>query len=140
MARPASKQPTDGELDILKILWEIGPTGLGKVHAALQEQRPVALTTVATMLKMMLGKDLVIREEGARGQLWSAKVSRKAAASGLVGKLVQHIFDGSAHRLVAHLIQDGQLDDRDRKELLELLKIEAAKDVQTPSKAKKDKS
>lgn len=133
MARTASKQPTDGELEILKILWDIGPTGLGKVHGALQEKRPVALTTVATMLKMMLGKDLVVREEGTRGQLWSAKVSRQAAASGLIGKVVQHVFDGSARRLVAHLIQDGQLDDRERAEILEMLKAQPAGDSPAPS-------
>ena len=36
MARPPSKQPTDGELEILKILWETGPAGLGQIHAVLQ--------------------------------------------------------------------------------------------------------
>ncbi len=36
MARPASKQPTDGELEILKILWETGPAGLGQIHAVLE--------------------------------------------------------------------------------------------------------
>jgi len=136
MARTASTQPTDGELEILKILWEIGPTGLGRVHATLQEKRPVALTTVATMLKMMLSKELVTREEGPRGQLWSAKVSRQAAASGLIGKVVQHVFDGSARRLVAHLLQEGQLDDREREEILELLKTQAAKEAPPARKLK----
>ena len=83
MARPPSKQPTDGELEILKILWETGPAGLGQIHAVLQERRGVAITTVATMLKMMLAKEMVEREDGPRGYLWSARVSRKAAVSGL---------------------------------------------------------
>ena len=52
MARPPSKQPADGELEILKILWETGPAGLGQIHTVLQERRGVATTTVATMLKM----------------------------------------------------------------------------------------
>jgi BlaI family penicillinase repressor len=122
MARPPSKQPTDGELEILKVLWESGPAGLGQVHAALGEHREVATTTVATMLKMMLAKELVRREDGPKGYLWSARVSRKAAVSGLIGKLVTHVFDGSARRLVAHLIQEGDLDDRERAEIIELLK------------------
>src|SRR5271165_6206869 len=104
MARSSSNQPTDGELEILKILWELGPAGLGQIHSAMQEQRAVALTTVATMLKMMLGKGLVSRRDGDRGYEWSAQVSRNVAVSGLIGKLVQHVFDGSARRLVAHLI------------------------------------
>ena len=64
MARPPSKQPTDGELEILKVLWEKGPAGLGQVHAVLAERRDVAITTVATMLKMMLDKGMVARRTG----------------------------------------------------------------------------
>ena len=134
MARPPSKQPTDGELEILKILWETGPTGLGQIHALLHERRGVAITTVATMLKMMLAKKMVEREDGPRGFLWSARVTRKAAVSSLIGKLVQHVFDGSARRLVAHLIQEGDLDDRERKEIIELLKSGA--DRKIPSRKK----
>ena len=73
MARPPSKQPTDGELEILKVLWETGPAGLGQIHAVLQERRGVAITTVATMLKMMLAKEMVEREDGPRGYLWTAE-------------------------------------------------------------------
>jgi len=136
MARPPSKQPTDGELEILKVLWEAGPAGLGQIHDVLRERRGVAITTVATMLKMMLAKELVQREDGPRGYLWTARVSRKAAVSGLLGKLVQHVFDGSARRLVAHLIQEGDLDDREREEILDLLKSQADKNKK-PSPRKK---
>jgi BlaI family transcriptional regulator, penicillinase repressor len=124
MARPPSTQPTDGELEILKILWETGPAGLGQIHDVLRKRRGVAVTTVATMLKMMLAKDLVQREDGPRGYLWTARVSRQAAVSGLIGKLVQHVFDGSARRLVAHLIEEGDFDDREREEILELLQAQ----------------
>ena len=127
MARPASTQPTDGELEILKILWDVGPAGLGQIHLVLHERRGVAITTVATMLKMMLAKELVEREDGPRGYLWKARVSRKATVSGLIGKLVQHVFDGSARRLVAHLVQEGELNDREREEIAELLRVEAKK-------------
>ena len=84
MARPPSKQPTDGELEILKILWETGPAGLGQIHAVLEERRGVAITTVATMLKMMLAKEMVEREDGPRvtcGQPVSAARPRSRAFS-----------------------------------------------------------
>ena len=124
MARTASKQPTDGELEILKVLWDLGPAGLGQIHEVLHEQRGVAITTVATMLKMMLAKELVERTDGPRGYLWKARVSRKATVSGLIGKLVQHVFDGSAQRLVAHLVQEGELNEGERREIAELLSRE----------------
>jgi BlaI family transcriptional regulator, penicillinase repressor len=121
MARPASTQPTDGELEILKVLWPSGPVPLGQVCAALRRRRPVAPTTVATMLQVMRGKGLVKRSRGPRGFLWSAKVSQEAAASRLLGKVLDHVFDGSAQRLVAHLLDEGKLSTRDRQEIRRLL-------------------
>jgi BlaI family transcriptional regulator, penicillinase repressor len=121
VARPTSTQPTDGELEILKVLWPSGPVPLGQVCAALRGLRPVATTTVATMLQVMRGKGLVKRTRGPRGFLWSAEVSQEAAASRLLGKVLDHVFDGSAQRLVAHLLDEGKLSARDRQEIRRLL-------------------
>ena len=87
----------------------------------------MALTTIATTLKTMLSKGLVARQDGPRGYVWSAAASRGSTATGLLGKLVQHVFDGSARRLIAHLIQEGALDDRDRDEIRALLEAPTAK-------------
>ncbi len=121
MARHASEQPTDGELEILGVLWETGPAELRIVHTALSVRRKVATTTVATMLGVMLDKGLVKRTSGKRGYLWSAAVSRDEAANGLVGKLVDRLFEGSAGRLVAHLVAEGQLTAAQRREVQQLL-------------------
>ena len=121
MARPPSRQPTDGELEILHVLWDSDPATLGQVCTALREARPVATTTVATMLKVMLDKGLVKRRHGPRGYLWSARVSRKAATTGLLRKLLDGVFEGSAQRLVAHLLEEGRLSDRDRQQIRRLL-------------------
>jgi predicted transcriptional regulator len=121
MPRPPADRPTDAELDILTILWDQGPSELGAVHAALSQHRKVALTTVATMLTLMLGKRLVSRRKGKRNYLWSARVSRDAAAQGMVRRLLDRVFDGSAHQLVAHLLEHEQLSDADRSEIAALL-------------------
>lgn len=121
MPRPPADRPTDAELDILTILWDHGPAELGAIHAALNQHRKVALTTVATMLTLMLGKRLVTRKKGKRNYLWSARVSRDAAAQGMVRRLLDRVFDGSAHQLVAHLLEHEQLSDTDRREISALL-------------------
>src|SRR5262245_12801821 len=121
MARTASTQPTDGELEILNVLWELGPSELGQVRAALQQKRPVAASTVATMLKVMCTKGLVERSEASRGSLWSARATREATRTGLLRKLVEHAFGGSAHRLVAHMLEEGTLSDKDREAIRRLL-------------------
>jgi predicted transcriptional regulator len=121
MARPASSHPTDGELEILRVLWDRGPATLGEICETLRRERDVATTTVATMLRVMLDKRLVKRKQAGRAAQWSAAVSREAAARSMVGKLVDGIFDGSAGLLVAHLVEGGKLSAEELAELRQLL-------------------
>jgi predicted transcriptional regulator len=121
MARPASSHPTDGELEILRVLWERGPATLGEICDALRRERHVATTTVATMLTVMLDKGLVRRRRAKRGHQWSAVVTHAAAARSMVGKLVDNVFDGSASRLVTHLVEGGKLSDNELAELRKLI-------------------
>ena len=121
MARTPSTQPTDGELEILKVLWSAGPADLGTIRASLQQKRPVATTTIATMLKLMRDKRLVARADGPRGYVWSAKITRKAARAGLIGRLIDLAFEGSARGLVAHMLEAGKLSPQDRQEIRRLL-------------------
>ena len=121
MARPASVHPTDGELEILRVLWANGPTALSIVCETLRQQREVATTTIATMLKVMSEKGLVKRLGSGRGAQWAAAVTQKKTAKKMVGKLVDHIFDGSADLLAAHLIEGGQLSPQQLAELRDLI-------------------
>jgi BlaI family penicillinase repressor len=121
MARPPASHPTDGELEILRILWSAGPSSLSSLCERLRTEREVATTTVATMLKVMLDKGLVKREGSGRGAVWSAAVTQKSAARGMVRKLVAGVFEGSAHRLATHLVEGGQLTDKQLAELRHLI-------------------
>ncbi|MGI9455830.1 MAG: BlaI/MecI/CopY family transcriptional regulator [Aeoliella sp.] len=124
MARPASKHPTDGELEILRILWANKSSTLSDVCEALRLQRDVATTTVATMLRVMLDKRLVKRRKSGGGYQWSAVVSHEKAVASLVGKIVDGVFDGSAGRLVTHLVETENLT---AEQLAELKKLVDAK-------------
>lgn len=121
MPRPTSRQPTEGELEILKVLWDQGPCDLGAVCQALRSRRDVATTTVATMLKVMLDKALVRRARGARSYLWSARVTREATSRKLLRNLLASAFDGSARGLIAHLVEAGDLSLEDWEEIRGLL-------------------
>ncbi len=121
MARPASLHPTDGELEILRALWANGPSALSTICEQLREHREVATTTVATMLRVMLDKRLVKRRGAGRAARWTAVVTHQAAACGMVNKLVDHVFDGAADRLAAHLVEGGQLNGKQLAELRKLI-------------------
>lgn len=121
MARPASVHPTDGELEILRVLWEQGPASLSTICESLRADRDVATTTVATMLRVMLDKGLVKRHGAGRGATWAAAVTHQSAARGMVSKLVDHVFYGAADRLAVHLIEGGQLSGKQLAELRKLI-------------------
>jgi predicted transcriptional regulator len=137
MARPASTQPTDGELEILRVLWDRGPSALSEICETLRRQRDVATTTVATMLRVMLDKRLVRRKRAGRGHQWSAAVTQSAAARSMVGKLVDGIFDGSASRLVAHLVEAGQLSSKELAELREVIESDSRSGPRRRAKAQR---
>lgn len=129
MARRGSGHPTDAELEILKVLWDAGPCELGRVVSGLGESRgaEVATTTVATTLKVMLQKELVIRDQGPKGYLWGAAVGREETSAGMLRKLLDRVFDGSAGRLVARLVEDGSISQADRDEIRRLLDGDGAR-------------
>jgi BlaI family transcriptional regulator, penicillinase repressor len=137
MARPASQHPTDGELEILRVLWDRGTSSLGDVCAALRQQRDVATTTVATMLRVMLDKKFVRRKQVGRGLQWSAAVSREATARSMVGKLIDGVFEGSTQRLVAHLVEGGDLSSDELAELRTLINANSNKASRKGAKTRK---
>lgn len=118
MARIASTHPTDRELEILQFLWEAGPSSLSEVREGLSRGRPVAATTVASMLKIMSDKGQVERTPETK---WRAIVSRRNAGKGMLDRLLNVVFDGSAQRLVAHVVESHPLSDEEIQELRKLL-------------------
>jgi predicted transcriptional regulator len=134
MPRSPSLQPTDGELDILRILWACGPIALSALCEELRKLRPVAPTTVATMLRVMAGKKLVKRTGSGRGAVWSALVTQAKTERGMVRRLVERVFDGSADRLVAHLVEGGELS---ADQLSSLRKLVEARSRALPSGRRK---
>jgi BlaI family transcriptional regulator, penicillinase repressor len=138
MPRPPSTHPTDGELEILRALWERGPSSLSEICEVLRRERDVATTTVATILRIMFEKGLVRRKRAARGHQWSAAVTQNAAAQSMVGKLVDGIFDGSASRLVTHLVEAGRLSDKELAELRTLIESDSKQVSRKGAKAQRD--
>lgn len=118
MARPPSPSPTERELEILQVLWEAGEASLSEVREVLSRERPVAATTVASMLKIMSDKGQVVRTPDRR---WRAVVTRDTAGKGLLDRLLNVVFDGSAQRLVAHVVESHPMTRQEVDQLRKLL-------------------
>ena len=66
MARPASTRPTEVELQILRILWDLGPSPVREIHKRLEADKGTNYSTTVKMLAVMLDKGLVKRDERAQ--------------------------------------------------------------------------
>jgi predicted transcriptional regulator len=103
MARRATNRPTDAELEILKVLWERGPSTVREVRGALP--RRVAHTTVLTLLQIMEDKGLVERDASQRAHIYRARQTRPGVARRLAKDLLDRMFEGSAPELVLYALQ-----------------------------------
>jgi BlaI family transcriptional regulator, penicillinase repressor len=100
MSRSALPRPTDGELAILRILWDRGPSTVRQVHDALARERPAAYTTALKLLQIMAEKGLVDRDERDRTHIYRARLSEETTQRQLVRDLLDRAFGGSAGKLV----------------------------------------
>lgn len=118
MPRHPSPEPTERELDILRVLWRLGPASLSEIAQQLEAQRGIATTTVATILKVMLDKNLVVKTSDRR---WKAVITQSTAGRQMVRRLLDRVFDGSAQRLVAHVLEEEALRPSEIVQLQALL-------------------
>jgi len=108
MARPKEEQPTTGELEVLKVLWDRGPSTVRDVMEVLNADRPRAYTSVMSLMNVMADKGLLVREPQGRAFVYRPKFEQKRTRGRMVGDLLGRVFDGSAHELVAHLLDQSQ--------------------------------
>ena len=98
MARTLPR-PTDAELEILRVLWERGPSTVRQVHEALAGSRETGYTTALKLMQIMADKGLVTRDESSRTHVYAARVSQDVTQRQLVRDLLDRAFGGSAGRL-----------------------------------------
>lgn len=111
MPRPSYDQPTPGELELLKVLWDRGPSTVREVMEVLNIHRPRAYTSVMSLMNVMTEKGQLHREPQGRAFLYKAAIEREDTLSDLVGDLLDRVFEGSASSLVAHLLEQSDPSD-----------------------------
>src|SRR5438046_1896321 len=108
MPRPKEDQPTAGELEVLKVLWDRGPSTVREVMDVLNETRPRAYTSVMSLLNVMAEKKLLVREPRGRAFVYRPKTDRGRTLRRMVGDLLGRAFEGSTTQLVAHLLDQSK--------------------------------
>jgi predicted transcriptional regulator len=123
MARPGSGNPTELELEILKVLWDDSPLPVREVRARLESRadRPLAHSSVITMLNIMHRKGFVRRKKEGKSFLFSPKLRKDTIARGIVGDVLSRVFEGSASDLVLNLLETADFDSGELDEIRKLI-------------------
>ena len=113
--------PTDRELELLQVLWERGASSVRELNEALRDLTGHSFTTTQTILGTMFDKGLVARRKVGRSFLYEALASRDATERGLVRRLMDRAFGGSATRLVQRALDVSNVSDEELRQVERLL-------------------
>ncbi len=119
-------EPTERELQILKVLWARGEGTVREVYEALRDEVPIVQNTVQAFLRTMEEKGLVHHRNEGRTFVYRAVLSGERTKKNLLGGLLESVFDGALDQLVASALQ-AKKPSRDELARLRVLLAEAEK-------------
>jgi predicted transcriptional regulator len=124
----SNPRPTEGELAILRVLWEHGPLSVRDVQRIMDAARPTGYTTVLKLLQIMTEKQLVERDETKRPQIYRPCYTQEKTQRQLLQDLMQRAFGGSMKALVMQALPQGKASAEELRDLEGLLdRLEATK-------------
>jgi predicted transcriptional regulator len=112
--------PTDAELDILAVLWRLGPSTVREVHQALDKAS--VYTTTLKQMQVMTEKGLLVRNERFQSHVYEAGLPKEETRQQMVGDLMRRAFEGSAKDLVLGALQTKPASDAELAEIRHILK------------------
>jgi predicted transcriptional regulator len=117
-------KPTPAELDLLRVLWRLGPATAKQVHAELEKDREVAPAAVLRLLQIMHGKGLLTRDEAERSHVYAPAQAQDTLQTSLLGDLIRKAFAGSGKALVLAALKGGHVTAQERLEIEQFLQKE----------------
>src|SRR5262245_45682370 len=128
----ASHQLGDLQLAIMRVLWNHGESTVAEVHEALEDERGLALTTIATMLMKMEKKGVVHHRADGRRFIYGPLVSEDQVRRTMVAGLTAQLFGGDVTALVSHLLAEHEIDPQELAELRERIAAESRQKENRP--------
>ena len=112
---------TPQELAIMKVVWAREEATVRDVHEALGAKRPIAYTTVMTLMRILHEKGYLTRVEHERAHVYKPAQPRQQVVGAMLRDFVDRVFDGASDSLLLHLARDNKLTPKQKKLLTKLL-------------------
>ena len=121
MARKKLSSLTDLEIDIMNVVWRLKRATVRQIVDSLHDQRPLAYTTVQTVLSILTQKGVVRHTREGRAFVYTAIVKPEGVRQEVIKAVVDKLFAGSPQSLVLHLIESDALTAEEADSLRKLL-------------------
>ncbi len=115
-------EPTKSELEILQVLWRLGPSTVREVNNELIKVKDTNYTTTLKFMQLMTDKSLLTRDESQMKHVYSVAEEEQKTKSHLLDKFVDSMYNGSASKLVMQLIGNKKTSLHELQEIKDLLK------------------
>src|SRR6266705_198667 len=113
---------TGQELEIMKIVWQLGTATVREVYEELLKSRKIAYTTVMTMMGILEQKGRLEKTSRDRAYVYSPTEPQQEVVGNMVQDFVKRVFDGSAKPLLVHLAENKNISQKELDEISGLLK------------------
>jgi predicted transcriptional regulator len=110
------------QLSIMQVLWDRGEATVAEVREALEADRPLAHTTIATMLTKMERNGQVAHRTEGRVLVYRPAVKKDAVSRSMVADLVTRLFAGNVTEMVSHLLDDCEVSADELARLKQLIR------------------
>jgi len=121
MTRPKQTGPTEREMEILRCLWQYGPSTVRQVNEAMNLRQKTGYTTTLKLMQIMMDKGLLIRDDSQFKHLFEAAVSEESTQNQVVGNLLDRVFGGSTEKLVMRALSAKKVSKKDLARIRELI-------------------
>jgi BlaI family penicillinase repressor len=112
---------TPQELAIMKVVWRHDRATVRDVYEALREKRPVAYTTVMTMMRILEEKGYLKKTLVERAHVYKPAKRRQQVVGAMVRDFIDRVFDGAPNSLLLHLAKDNTLSEKQRRIVKQLI-------------------
>ena len=120
--QPIEKPLTATELEMMNVIWRIGPCSVLQVVEQLRPERELAYTSVSTIVRILEQKGYVVSSKEGRGHLYEAAVSKEDYQRSTVQRMVTSVFDNTPALLVRRLLDTESLSSDDLAQIRALLR------------------
>ena len=119
--KKAKSTLTGQELEIMKVVWKLGPATVRQVYEDLLERRKIAYTTVMTMMNILETKGFLKKKQGEKAFVYAPSKPERQVLRAMVREFVDRVFNGAAEPLLVHLVEDDRLTAKELDDIRRMI-------------------